>query len=655
MAGLISRSTASSIASSTESAKSPRQKHRQTGSRYLDGELRMEMDELAYSQDILMKFREMNDNAYTQDILMKIRWIEKAAAAKSDIVGHIMTALEAICCGINGEGSSCTWFALYCFHMENLGHLHNQLLVAMSREDYSWGRSSIHAIASATSSLITKVVSAASGAKKKKIAVLIVYEALYMLAGVIFSKDGNDSFMEVNYIGGYVSSLIFLDEEQIRIADACAINNAVIDIINSRYILLQDGGPTNTESTESNFYTRLEISWAVGSAASRYRIPADTVFRILPESLTLKVSEALIEVFCQNPVILGCATPEVMKTISFVDATNNLTSELRSRIIENMLCPGWLPARYVLTPIVRTSTSRSETWSSCDVQTGKSIALFMDREQNYSHEKEDIKWSKLGVEKKIVFPVVVFNIIMVIILVAALYSAISYNDVFANAQIDVTSFLSLVVVFEGLAFAGFTAVYRENWSLYWMFQFKVHYNDISKILEHNGTTDIRILRGIVSNRRIYSKLIQPSRACWIGDGAVEADNYLSSDVHLWSYYECGVIELGTHTTDGGYRAVMVQIRGEMLNMEPIELSGFTSGQAHVTYDIDSGMGDVTLGFLQSQTWDMPIGATKESAGRSTIVSDARRFNAMDVASRVYNTIWPVTEQHGQHHGAQRSD
>jgi hypothetical protein len=576
---------------------------------------------------------EMDKHDYTQDILMKIRKIEKAAAAKSDIVGHIIAVLEAICCDMNERESSCTQYAWYYFDMEQLNLIHKQLLVAMAGEDYSWGRSSINNIAHATSSLITSVVSAASGALEKKMAVLSVYEALYMLAGVIFSKDSNDSFMEVNYIGGYVSSLIYL-REQIPIADVCAINNAVIDIMNARYMVLQGGGPTNTESTESDFYTRIEVSWAVGSAASRYRIDADTVFRILPESLTLKVSEALIEVFCQPIYAEGVGDDELMKTMTFVNVTKNLTSELRSCVMENMMCRGWLPARYVLTPIPRTSTSRPETWSSCDVQTGKSIALFMDREQNYSDEKADIKWSKLGVEKSIVFPVVFFNTIMLIILVAALYSAISYNGVFAKAQIDVTSFLSLVVVFEGLAFAGFTAVYRENWSLYWMFQFKVHYNDISKILEHNGTTDIKILRGIVSNRRTYSKLIQPSRACWIGDGAVEADNYLSSDVRLLSYYECGVIELGTHTTDGGYRAVMVQIRGNMLAMEPIELSGFTSGQAHVTYGIDGGMGDVALGFLKSYTRDMPIGANQEGVGKSTIVSDARQFNAMDVASRI---------------------
>ncbi|CAO3693968.1 unnamed protein product [Umbelopsis ramanniana] len=396
-----------------------------------------------------------------------------------------------------------------------------------------------------------------------------------MLAGLIFSKDGNDSFMEVNYIGGYVLSSVFLGIPFL-LADACAINNAAIDIINSRYVILQDEGPTDTEFKESDFYTRIEISWAIGSAASRYGINADTVFRILAVSLTLEVSDALIEVFCQDPVCLQVASIEVMKTLFFVDATNNLTSELRSRVIENIMFPGWLPARYVLTPIVRTSTLRSETWSSCDMQTGKTIALFMDRDQDYSDEKEDIIWSKLGVEKNIVFPVVFFNIIMLIILVAALYSAISSG-------------------------------------------------------------------------------VRRTCLCWIGDGAVEADNYLSSDVQLWSYYECGVIELGTRTTGGGYRAVMVQITGEMLTMEHIELSGFSTGQAHVTYDIDGSMADVTLGFLQRHTWNMPIGATKEGAGRSTMVSNARRFNAMDVASRVYNTIRSVNDQHGQHLRPQRSD
>lgn len=38
---------------------------------------------------------------------------------------------------------------------------------------------------------------------------------------------------------------------------------------------------------------------------------------------------------------------------------------------------------------------------------------------------------------------------MLIILVAALFIAISYKDVIANAQVDVISFPSSVMVFEG--------------------------------------------------------------------------------------------------------------------------------------------------------------------------------------------------------------
>jgi len=147
MPGLFSRT----IASSTESPESPRQKHRQTGSRYPDSELTMEMDK----------------HDHTQGILMKIRVIEKAAAAKNDIVGHILAALEAIYCAISEDDSSCTWCAMYYFNIERLGVMHNDLLVAMSGEDYSWGRSNIHAIASATSSLINSAVSAASGALEK--------------------------------------------------------------------------------------------------------------------------------------------------------------------------------------------------------------------------------------------------------------------------------------------------------------------------------------------------------------------------------------------------------------------------------------------------------------------------------------------------------
>jgi hypothetical protein len=182
--------------------------------------------------------------------------------------------------------------------------------------------------------------------------------------------------------------------------------------------------------------------------------------------------------------------------------------------------------------MVASFTFGSSTRNTYEVKAGKSVVLFLEREQDYSDNKTDIKWTELGVEKDIVYPVLAFILVMLIVLVAALYCAVSYIDTFADVQIDVTSFLSLVLVSEGLAFVGFTAVYRENWSLYWMFQFKVHYNDINKILQHKDTTNIKILRGIVSKRHIYSKLIQPSRSCWIGEGTVEADKYLSSDVQL---------------------------------------------------------------------------------------------------------------------------
>ncbi|KAI8579903.1 hypothetical protein K450DRAFT_271485 [Umbelopsis ramanniana AG] len=579
---------------------------------------------------------------HTQSILTKIREIEKAAA-KGDTDKHIETALKSICSYIKDNGSAYDASRRHLYDLQDLKLKHDVLIEAMSGEDYSWGRSSIHAIASATSSLIVSELSTASGPLEKKMSALRVFETLYILAGVIFSSDDKYGFIEVSYIGGFVSSSIFI-YYALNLADVCAANNALIDIINSRYLLLNHSQKFSNERTESTYYEQAEMSWAVGSAASRYKINASTVFRILPEALTMVVSDAIVDVFCQSMFALE---RQDMETMSFFDAVKNLDGKLCRGIIGNMVGPRWLPARYVLTPMVASSAIKSSLLNAYEVKAGKSVALFMEREQDYSDEKTDIKWTKLGVEKEIIYPVLAFNLIMLVVLVAALYCAVSYNDTFANAQIDVTSFLSLILVFEGLAFAGFTSVYRENWSLYWMFQFKVHYNDISKILQHKDTTSIKILRGILSNRHIYSKLIQPSRSCWIGEGTVEADNYLSSDVLLWSYYECGVIELGTNIPGGGYRAIMVKIIGEMLTMEHIELSGLSSGQAHVRYSAESDMTDVTLGFLQSDTENMPIGAAKENVTNSTAASNAEICIATDVTSRGDTTTRPIVDQHLQ--------
>jgi hypothetical protein len=114
-----------------------------------------------------------------------------------------------------------------------------------------------------------------------------------------------------------------------------------------------------------------------------------------------------------------------------------------------------------------------------------------------------------------------------------------------------------------------------------------------------------------------------------------------------------VIELGTCIPDGGYRAVMVKIVADRLTMEHIELSGLRSGQAHVNYSTENGMTDVTFGFLQSGTVNMPIGAAKENGANSSTVSDAERLNATDVATRVCTTIRPVVDQHWQDHRARR--
>ncbi|KAG2185329.1 hypothetical protein INT44_002119 [Umbelopsis vinacea] len=620
MPGLFSRGAMTSKSST-------KLRRRRTGSRYGTTDFVTKLDTLDY----------------TQSILTKIKEIEKAAAAKVGIEDHIEIVLKSICSHIKEKGSVYERVLRHFYDFRDLTIQHEVLLKAISGEDYSWGKSNIHAIAFATTSLIVSELSTASGALEKKLSVLRVFEALYILAGVIFSSDNEDGFIEVSYIGGYVSSSIFMHhDDRLNLGDTCAVNNALIDIINSRYLCLDGSKPMLNEEAEPTDYGRAEMSWAVGSAASRYSIDADTVFCILPEALTMVVSEAVVDVFCKSPFALK--ERKDMETISFFDAVNNLNGKLCRRIIDNMLWPDWLPARYVLTPMVALSYDPLFSDMS-EVKVGKSVALFMYREQDYSEDKTDIKWTKIGVEKEIIYPVLAFNLIMLIVLVAALYCAVSYNDVFANAQIDVTSFLSLVLVFEGLAFAGFTAVYRENWSLYWMFQFKVHYNDISKILQHNDTTNIKILRGIVSNRRLYSKLIQPSRSCWIGEGTVEADNYLSSDLLLWSYYECGVIELGTSIPDGGYRAVMVKIVSDRVTMEDIELSGLRSGQAHVSYSAESDMTDVTFGFLQSYTKNMPIGAAEERVTNSTTASNAERRNATDVAQGVYTTIRPVVDQH----------
>jgi hypothetical protein len=135
--------------------------------------------------------------------------------------------------------------------------------------------------------------------------------------------------------------MVFLNYN-LSLDDVCAINNALIDIINSRYVCLPYVQLVLTKRTDSMYYEKTERSWAVGSAVSRYYINADIVFRILPDALTMVASEALVNVFCQSPFALS---RQDMETMSFFDAANNLTGRLCWRIIDNMEVPGCLPAR----------------------------------------------------------------------------------------------------------------------------------------------------------------------------------------------------------------------------------------------------------------------------------------------------------------------